>query len=442
MKNLKSISVAILMLISLLATGQETSNATETKKSNLANALSGKIPGVSVTTSTPVAGSSKIVSRCNASITGNNKPLFIVDGIPFDNNNEINGGSGSSNLGTHPTINPDDIESVTVVKGEQAIKLYGSKAHVGVILITTKKGNRLEAIKTTNRRKIKLKGTITDCENNTISNVDIFNLNTKETFKSDSTGKYTIKAYEKNLLQFSKNDFESQRILIQKKKEINISLKMKPTIQGIKSKGVKTEFGNGQIILRKPVIYLYPKEKTDIDFQLNFKGELLTTFPKYDKNWTLTAYPDGKIFDKKTNRFYTSLFWDGKFDFPKEHYNYKEGFVVSKNNLNTFLIEKLEHIGLNTFETNDFMQYWLPILEKNEINFIHFRVNTDYDLISKNIVNPKPDTSIRVFMDFYALDKIMEFQEQILPKTERKGFTLIEWGGSDVSIPVKERNNL
>ena len=84
----------------------------------------------------------------------------------------------------------------------------------------------------------------------------------------------------------------------------------------------------------------------------------------------------------------------------------------------------------------------MPILEKNELNFIHFRINNDYDVISKNNVTPKPETSIRVFMDFYGLDKVTTIPDQVLPKTERKGFTLVEWGGSDVSISVREMKNL
>ena len=168
----------------------------------------------------------------------------------------------------------------------------------------------------------------------------------------------------------------------------------------------------------------------------------MTTFPKYNKNWSVTAYPDGRIFDTKTNRFHSSLFWDGTQNFTREHYNYLSGFVVSKNDLTSFLIEKLEYIGLNTVETNEFVQYWLPILEQNETNFIHFYVNDDYDVISKNNVFPKPETSIRIFMEFYGLDKSIEFSVQNLSKTERKGFTLVEWGGSDVSKVVKELNTL
>lgn len=103
-----------------------------------------------------------------------------------------------------------------------------------------------------------------------------------------------------------------------------------------------------------------------------------------------------------------------------------------------FLIQKLELIGLNNHETNDFIQFWLPILEKNELNFIHFYVNEDYDIFSKNIINPVPETLIRVFMEFYKIDSKSYIAEQNFKKTIRKGFTLVEWGGSDVSFPMKE----
>ena len=107
----------------------------------------------------------------------------------------------------------------------------------------------------------------------------------------------------------------------------------------------------------------------------------------------------------------------------------------------SFLIEKLEFIGLNTSETNDFIQYWLPVLEKNKWNFIHFYVNSEYEMISKNTIDPKPETSIRLFMEFYGVEKSINIPEQKLVKTERKGFTLVEWGGSDVGNSINELKN-
>ena len=116
---------------------------TEARESNISNALSGKIAGVQVTgTSGSVGASSRIVLRGNASITGNNEPLYVVDGVPIDNRSLGNAGStGGVDLPNGAAdINPDDIESVTVLKGPNAAALYGLRAGNGVIVITTKRG--------------------------------------------------------------------------------------------------------------------------------------------------------------------------------------------------------------------------------------------------------------------------------------------------------------
>jgi TonB-linked SusC/RagA family outer membrane protein len=117
---------------------------TEARESNISNALSGKIAGVQVTgTSGSVGASSRIVLRGNSSITGNNEPLYVVDGVPIDNRSFGNAGSGGGvDLPNGAAdINPDDIESVTVLKGPNAAALYGLRAGNGVIVITTKRGN-------------------------------------------------------------------------------------------------------------------------------------------------------------------------------------------------------------------------------------------------------------------------------------------------------------
>ncbi|MDX1701890.1 MAG: TonB-dependent receptor plug domain-containing protein, partial [Melioribacteraceae bacterium] len=100
---------------------------TEARESNISNALSGKVAGVQVTgTSGSVGASSRIVLRGNSSITGNNEPLYVVDGVPIDNRSFGNAGSGGGvDLPNGAAdINPDDIESVSVLKGPNAAALY------------------------------------------------------------------------------------------------------------------------------------------------------------------------------------------------------------------------------------------------------------------------------------------------------------------------------
>ncbi len=115
---------------------------TKAREANVVNALSGKVAGVQITNSSGAVGaSSRIVLRGVTSLSGDNQPLFVVDGVPISNSNfgstltdGVNRGSGVAD------INPDDIESVSVLKGPNAAALYGSRASNGVIIITTKKG--------------------------------------------------------------------------------------------------------------------------------------------------------------------------------------------------------------------------------------------------------------------------------------------------------------
>lgn len=112
---------------------------------NLGNALSGKVAGVSVSgNATGAGGSSRVIIRGNASLTGNNMPLYVVDGVPFSNQNLGSAGTwGGMDMGDGlNNINPDDIESIQVLKGAAASALYGYRGGNGAILITTKSGKK------------------------------------------------------------------------------------------------------------------------------------------------------------------------------------------------------------------------------------------------------------------------------------------------------------
>jgi len=129
------------------------SEFTQARENNVANALTGKIAGVNATgMSTGPGGSSRIIIRGNGSLSGNNQPLYVINGMPMDNS--IPGGGNASNGEGNNTdrgdgiggINPDDIESISVLKGGPAAALYGARASNGVILITTKKGRAQKGI--------------------------------------------------------------------------------------------------------------------------------------------------------------------------------------------------------------------------------------------------------------------------------------------------------
>lgn len=118
---------------------------TQSRDVNLGNALTGKVAGVSVANnSTGPGGSSRVVIRGNSSLTGNNQPLYVIDGVPFDNSNQGSAGQyGGIDLGDGlSNINPDDIANIQVLKGAAASALYGYRGGNGAILITTKSGSK------------------------------------------------------------------------------------------------------------------------------------------------------------------------------------------------------------------------------------------------------------------------------------------------------------
>jgi TonB-linked SusC/RagA family outer membrane protein len=117
----------------------------EVRETNLVNALAGKVAGVTVTNSQGNMGSSRIIIRGETSIAGNNQPLFVVDGIPVDNS-QLGVGTGRDFANAISDLNPDDIESLNVLKGPNAAALYGSRAAAGVLVIKTKTGKSAKGL--------------------------------------------------------------------------------------------------------------------------------------------------------------------------------------------------------------------------------------------------------------------------------------------------------
>ena len=182
--------------------------------------------------------------------------------------------------------------------------------------------------------------------------------------------------------------------------------------------------------LDKPVIYLYPEKETDVHVELELtEAELSTTYPKYNNGWDVTAYPDGKLMNKADGTHHRYLFWDAancrtRFDFSK-------GFCVAGSDTESFLKEKLAYMGLTEDEMNEFIVYWLPLMEHNKYNLISFQSEAYTDSAKLNIT-PTPDSMLRVFIAYVPLEESVNIEPQQLETFERKGFTVVEWGGSKI----------
>lgn len=183
----------------------------------------------------------------------------------------------------------------------------------------------------------------------------------------------------------------------------------------------------------KPIIYLYPEETTNISIKFGKEDLITCSYPKYEDGWNVIANPDGTLIDTNTNRKLYALYWEGK-GTVKDNFN--EGFVVKGEDSINFLEEKLNLLGLNERESEEFIVYWLPILEKNKYNYIRFATTEEMNEYMPLEFSTNPDTLIRVLMEFKGVDEYIEIPEQQINTPERKGFTVVEWGGTEITGDV------
>lgn len=175
----------------------------------------------------------------------------------------------------------------------------------------------------------------------------------------------------------------------------------------------------------KPVLYLYPTKKTQVNISFEKPYLLTTTYPKYNNNWVITAYSNGDLYDNN-NKYYYGLYWEEE---GNSKVSFNEGFYVTKENAIKFLEEKTEEIGFTRRESNEFIMYWLPILEKNEKNLIYFELTEERNNFNRLYINPNPDSILRVAIHVKKVNNMVKVKEQKLTKFNRKGFTVVEWGG-------------
>ena len=180
----------------------------------------------------------------------------------------------------------------------------------------------------------------------------------------------------------------------------------------------------------KPVIYLYPEEETEVTVTLDYAGELTCVYPAMDdtSSWTVTAAPDGTLTDAQ-GQTYNYLYWEG---ITPADYDFSSGFCVAGADTAAFLEDALAQLGLTRREANELIVYWLPRMESNPYNLIAFQQDayTNHAALS---ITPEPESLLRVFMAWKALDAPVDLPAQTLPHVDRSGFTVVEWGGTEVS---------
>ena len=197
------------------------------------------------------------------------------------------------------------------------------------------------------------------------------------------------------------------------------------TVRSVKRARLDGKKSN-ETVHAKPVIYLYPEEDTVASVSLEFDGEITCSYPAYGGNgWqNFTASPDGTLTFPDGNRYY-ALSWEGR---GGGSFDMTEGFCVKGSDTAEFLADVLPRLGLSFREANEFIIYWLPVLEANAYNLISFPVE-EYSEAVKLTVEPEPDTVIRVYMVYKPLEEPVEIAPQEIVTPAREGVTVVEWGG-------------
>ena len=205
------------------------------------------------------------------------------------------------------------------------------------------------------------------------------------------------------------------------------------------SYAVHFESAETMIMSEKPVLYLYPKQKTDVTVKLDIKGEPLYLYPAYNDGWDFTATPEGEL--QFGNDTYNYLFWEsenkGRFSMKTDR-----GFSVKGSETTIFLEEILSEAGFNSKEKADFITYWAPRMIHNEYNLIHFEFNKECNQYAELDINPKPTEIYRIYMSWQKSNAPIKVINQVIPRMKRIGFSVLEWGGQEFKQPLRKSRNI
>jgi hypothetical protein len=174
----------------------------------------------------------------------------------------------------------------------------------------------------------------------------------------------------------------------------------------------------------KPVIYLYPTQTTPVSVVVG--ATVTKSEPTYGSGWNVVAQPSGKL-TMTDGSTYSSLFWEGTGD--GEYPTIRSGVVVPKGKVAETLKSQLMQLGLNDQERSDFLDFWLPKMPTDPFVRLTWFGTAEMNRLAPLTITPKPDTMLRVFLDFKGLATPISLPSQYLTAPERKGFTVVEWGG-------------
>jgi len=190
------------------------------------------------------------------------------------------------------------------------------------------------------------------------------------------------------------------------------------------------------VIIHKPVIYIYPISDQFTNINHEYLGEITFTYPEYGNGWRVLAKPDGTLLNLIDSTIHRYLFWEGISHASFNKFQRTNGFIVKSRDIIPFLEKTLKKLGLNAIESNDFITFWAPRMMIKDRSFIHFLINDNIRNTSFLQITPKPETLIRIFMEYSHSIPDTPIKEQSLPTLQREGYTIIEWGGTELGSTI------
>lgn len=209
-------------------------------------------------------------------------------------------------------------------------------------------------------------------------------------------------------------------------KEIVDISKFEVVIKYDDSEQINCGYDREDMVVKKPVLYMYPEKDMNVNVTFKNIDKLLSTYPKYKDSWNVFAKKDGTLIDENGREYY-ALYWDENI---KHKEKFKTGFYVKSKDSIKFLEEKLFEMGFTDKEANEFIMYWLPIMEQDGDNLVHFHFTEDRQKQNEIILDPPADSLFRVSIEIKKVNKKVSIKEQKIERFERVGFSALEWGGS------------
>lgn len=190
--------------------------------------------------------------------------------------------------------------------------------------------------------------------------------------------------------------------------------------------------GKPMITIKKPVVYLYPESKTKVSVAVQVKGEFIAQYPETtDGRWEVIATPDGMLFDPKTERRFSYIFWEAQ-NPTQLQIDPNRAFLVQRDEVEGFLERSARQIGLNDRERTDFVSFWIAAMKRNPTNLVQFLIGDECNAYASMTVEPRPSSELRMFMLFQRAEAGLTVGSPKLPQLPRTGFTVVEWGGANL----------